>query len=743
MDRPKTQFRRPHAERIAGHNSFLTSVSRRLMQLLAVLVLLLAAAVSPAGAQESTESQPEDAGGESAVDDRARTLTPWLHRVSESGTETNRTTVRADFIVRVAFLRDGSAVQVTDFDLDSVEVVNGTVLRAIDHHRGPHIKFFEIRPDFGADSETLTVSVPAGSVEFEGETNEAGSIEFTIGAPLTVAWELQSPEPIAAAEFDVQLRLSHPVVTTADDGTAFEAWSDIDVTGGWISDVRGLSDQLYHLTLRRTDLGRGSVTLHVPAKRFVIRQASQVHEWNQESEILTVTTHPVPLTLQGRTSYAVPSGFSGDVGSFSATGTSENVEWSLSGPDSDMLQISSDGDLGFAAAYQYSGGDDADGDDVYEVTVEASTSGGRSGSADATVTVQGDGPAVLGLDFRLAGGPVFYPGDTIRVRVHFGDPAAPQWAQLEEPVVVDGAPQLLLNVGGTARTAEFLSARGPYVFFEYTVVDGDEDNNGVSIDSTSLRLNGGSITDRRGRHSPLTHGPVTDSAPHLVQPPPFEILGSSSATVYTGTDESVGTFSVTNYGAYVSWSLEGADKDDFRLTDVDDGVSLEFASQPHHAEPLDADGDSDYEVTIVAMSQVFEGYEATLDVVVTVSAAPPRIQSVEFSSSRAGGNYFVGDVITVNVRFDSGVTVTGTPQIALDIGGVERLADYAGSDGATAVFRYTIVQGDSDSDGVTIPANSLQLNGGTIVNADGTAAKLKHSAVEGGSSQRVAAPGGL
>ncbi|WP_419944868.1 hypothetical protein [Candidatus Poriferisodalis sp.] len=464
----------------------------------------------------------------------------------------------------------------------------------------------------------------------------------------------------------------------------------------------------------------------------------------------------------------------------------DEVQWSLSGPDSDLLQISNSGVLCFAAPRfaQFVGGNDANGDDVFEVTVEASTSAGRSGSADTSVGVFGDGPRVIDIhlgpanpDERLilqGERSVYYPGDTITAAVAFG------YGDIPISVRVGGSPQLMLNVGGTPRVAEYISSHNSDVYFQYTVADDDEDASGVSIDRNSLRLNGGSIADASGARSPLTHLRVRNSPDHVVQPVPFEIAGPAALTVYGG-DKFVHKFAPSE-PALLRWFLLGPDSRYFQV--AGDGVAnsgktveLNFASRPDHATPRDADGQNDYEVTLIAIAEEdiaaagedfsgigkFGGFEATIDLVVTVVAPPPEIVNVAFGPSPAGGNYAIGDVISVNVWFDTAITVTGTPQIALDIGGVERLADYDSEpaaatssplsdveqlladsfSGAAAVFRYTVVEGDADSDGVTIAANSLRLNGGTIVRAEGTAANLKHTAVQGGSGQRVATPGGL
>ena len=111
----------------------------------------------------------------------------------------------------------------------------------------------------------------------------------------------------------------------------------------------------------------------------------------------------------------------------------------------------------------------------------------------------------------------------------------------------------------------------------------------------------------------------------------------------------------------------------------------------------------------------------------------PTVSTVAITSSPGRDNtYTTLDVITVGVTFSEAVTVTGTPQITLDIGGTERTADYSGAGTATGqlLFSYTVQPVDQDDDGVAVKANSLALNRGTILSTDdSTAATLTHSAM--------------
>ena len=71
------------------------------------------------------------------------------------------------------------------------------------------------------------------------------------------------------------------------------------------------------------------------------------------------------------------------------------------------------------------------------------------------------------------------------------------------------------------------------------------------------------------------------------------------------------------------------------------------------------------------------------------------------SAPAAGDTYRLGERIAVAVRFARAVTVTGTPEFVLDIGGAPRTAGYVtGTDTDTLVFAYTVADGDTDGDGI-------------------------------------------
>ena len=130
---------------------------------------------------------------------------------------------------------------------------------------------------------------------------------------------------------------------------------------------------------------------------------------------------------------------------------------------------------------------------------------------------------------------------------------------------------------------------------------------------------------------------------------------------------------------------------------------------------------------------------ATVSVTVTAQAT---VSSVSVSSTPVGvvaDTYVQGETIEVSVAFSEAVTVTGTPQLTITGGNsATYTADYySGSSGTTLTFRYTVQAADADTDGISIAADALSLNEGTIKDASGLAADLTHALVAASTSHKV------
>ena len=113
-------------------------------------------------------------------------------------------------------------------------------------------------------------------------------------------------------------------------------------------------------------------------------------------------------------------------------------------------------------------------------------------------------------------------------------------------------------------------------------------------------------------------------------------------------------------------------------------------------------------------------------------ASIPTVSTVAISSATGiqASTLNAGDVLSVTVTLSEATTVAttgGTPQLALSIGGTTVQAAYAsGSGSAALVFNYTVLAGQTDANGISVAANGLSLNGGTLLDAAGNAVNLSH-----------------
>ena len=93
-----------------------------------------------------------------------------------------------------------------------------------------------------------------------------------------------------------------------------------------------------------------------------------------------------------------------------------------------------------------------------------------------------------------------------------------------------------------------------------------------------------------------------------------------------------------------------------------------------------------------------------------------------------GDTYKRDETIEVAITFGDRVLVAGTPQLALSVGTNSRTANYVrGSNSNRLVFEYTVLEADTDTDGILVGQNALALNGGAITSVYGAQAILAHA----------------
>ena len=158
-------------------------------------------------------------------------------------------------------------------------------------------------------------------------------------------------------------------------------------------------------------------------------------------------------------------------------------------------------------------------------------------------------------------------------------------------------------------------------------------------------------------------------------------------------------------------------------------------------------GDGDITVGLMADESCADGGICTADGtvlskvpashVIRADTTPPAVSKIEISSDPGSDLIYVpDDEIQATVTFSETVEVTGTPQLTLELGGGRRTATYGGGSGTAAlVFTYEVADGESDTDGVGVEADSL--SGGTIRDGPGNNAVLDHEGLASDSGHKV------
>jgi hypothetical protein len=105
---------------------------------------------------------------------------------------------------------------------------------------------------------------------------------------------------------------------------------------------------------------------------------------------------------------------------------------------------------------------------------------------------------------------------------------------------------------------------------------------------------------------------------------------------------------------------------------------------------------------------------------IVIDTTAPAVTNV--SSTTADGIYSTGAAISITVAFSTTVVVTGTPQLALNSGGIASYA--AGSGSGTLMFVYVVGSGQNSPRLDYSSSSALTLNGGSIADTVNNAAAL-------------------
>ena len=126
-----------------------------------------------------------------------------------------------------------------------------------------------------------------------------------------------------------------------------------------------------------------------------------------------------------------------------------------------------------------------------------------------------------------------------------------------------------------------------------------------------------------------------------------------------------------------------------------------------------------------------------------MAAAQPEVTGVAVSSRPASGDtYALAETIRIRVTFSEAVAVTGSPRLKIDMDpadwGEEWAAYESGSGASDLVFAHQVVEPNSSPQGIAVPENTLDLNGGAIKStATQASADLSHTGLEHDPSHKV------
>ena len=311
---------------------------------------------------------------------------------------------------------------------------------------------------------------------------------------------------------------------------------------------------------------------------------------------------------------------------------------------------------------------------------------------------------------------------------------------MDEVTIVTGTPRVALTVGDTIKYATYASgSNSTSLVFTYMVEASLTDADGISIGANALELNGGTLTDVAGNSAVIAHNVVAANSSYRVDTTaPTVSITSDVSSLKAGETAALSfNFSEAPDGfAESDISLVGGALSNFAVDSTDASVYTATFTPT-------ADGSGTASISVVSGSYTDRAGNAGgagATPTLTFDTDAPSASAVAITSAtNAANNYLnAGDVVTVTVTMDEVTIVTGTPRVALTVGDTIKYATYAsGSNSTSLVFTYMVEASLTDADGISIGANALELNGGTLTDVAGNSAVIAHNVVAANSSYRV------
>lgn len=293
----------------------------------------------------------------------------------------------------------------------------------------------------------------------------------------------------------------------------------------------------------------------------------------------------------------------------------------------------------------------------------------------------------------------------------------------DETIFVTGTPKISIDLASGTQEMSYSAGSGTQtLIFEYLVQQEDVDLDGFTPASPVITT-GATIKDLFGNDAGLNF--ATANIPFALingEAPFVTSITPPADQTYNNTDEL--SFSVefntpvnitgnprieftlgtaTESLIYISGS--GTKNLIFnyfvKVDDLDeDGIQLGTEITLNGGSISDADGDSAY-----------LNFTAPLTPNIFVDAGRATVTSIIAPNS---GVLVSGDVLSFDLNFSQAITVTGVPQLNINLdSGIIPVTYISGNNTSRLTFSYTIQASDIDATGVTVD-NTIDLNGGTL-----------------------------
>ena len=323
---------------------------------------------------------------------------------------------------------------------------------------------------------------------------------------------------------------------------------------------------------------------------------------------------------------------------------------------------------------------------------------------------------------------------------------------------------------GTTQTMTYMAGGdAEKMGFEWDVVEGAQDDDGVSVPAADVVLNSGTITDLVGNPIvELAHPALADQAGHPVDgirpvASAVRLIGAPSAWYIFGDNIDIGvdfTEDVKhNPAASESLGVRIVIGSSTSTAEQSGGATASTTLVFEHTVSASDSGSLSVpagEFVLASGASVMDDSANDLDPPEhpalpslfqrQVDGIVPTIEGMEIVSDPGTDGYYIkDDHIEVKVSFSENVSVDPTTTLALEIGSTIRdMRPQGAPDNSSTtpfqIFRYTVGAGEMDSDGISIP----QYRSGTtpalstgITDIGGNPLTRTHSGISDASSHKV------